>query len=350
VIYAHEHGIKAAARVFKTTSKTVRKWRSRYQPGTLKGLEDQSKAPKSLKCQIPPEQRRKAIALKKKLGNIGAGWIKREFGLSISEKAIRKVWKTEGLLRKKRRKHKTKQDLRAIKAKWGLFEQTDMDTKQLDDIPEYWFQMRRNGLPKWQYTAREVVSGLQFLGFAAECNLCNGNLFAEIVLAHLQECGVGLSGCRIQTDNGHEFVGAWSAREPSIFTKTVEKVPGLSHVTIPPAAHTFQADVETVHRTIEDEFYEIEDFPSREIFLAKATSYVLWYNTLRKNSYKGFRTPWQIAHAREPTLQPRLAALPAIDLDRAMKIKLANSTQRGYDLVQYPFLTQEFPRKFSGDR
>ncbi len=335
VIHAHEHGIKATARAFKTTPKTVRKWCCRYQPGTLKGLEDQSKAPRSQKCRIPEDQRQKAIELKKKLKNIGAGWIKREFGLSISEKAIRKIWKAEGLLRRKRRKHKTKQDLREKKAQWPLFQQTDIDTKELDDIPEYWPQMKRHGLPKWQYTAREVVSGLQFLGFAQECNLTNANLFAEIVLTHLQTCGVRLSGCRIQTDNGHEFVGAWSAKNPSCFTRTVEKIPGLVHVTIPPAAHTWQADVETVHRTIEDEFYEIEDFPSQEALLAKASSYIIWYNTIRKNSGKKYQSPWQIIRDRNPTIKPHIAALPAIDLDHIMKIKLANSTVRGYDLVQY---------------
>ena len=46
----------------------------------------------------------------------------------MSDKAIRKAWKEEGLLKRKRRKHKTKNDLREIKAKWRLFQQTDVDT------------------------------------------------------------------------------------------------------------------------------------------------------------------------------------------------------------------------------
>jgi hypothetical protein len=32
---------------------------------------------------------------------------------------------------------------------------------------------------------------------------------------------------------------------------------------IPPAAHTYQSDVETVHRLEEDEFFDLEDFTSR---------------------------------------------------------------------------------------
>ena len=39
-----------------------------------------------------------------------------------------------GLLKKKRRKHKTKNDLRAAKALWKLFEQTCVDTNDLIDL------------------------------------------------------------------------------------------------------------------------------------------------------------------------------------------------------------------------
>ena len=78
-------------------------------------------------------------------------------------KAIRKIWKEEGLLKKKRKKHKTKNDLRAVKAAWKLCEQIDIDTKDLIDIPELWPQIQDNGLPKVQYTAREVVSGLHYV-------------------------------------------------------------------------------------------------------------------------------------------------------------------------------------------
>ncbi len=313
--YARDHGVKPAARAFNTTPKTVRKWLRRWQPGSLRGLEDQSRAPKSRKLKIDPRERQKAIELKKKLKSWGALRIKREYGLKISEKAIRKTWRQEGLMRRKRRKHKTKNDLREIKAKWNLFEQTDLDTKHLYDIPEYWSQMKMFNLPKYQYTAREVVSGLQLVGYASECTLTYADLFAEIILDHLKMCGVDLADCRIQTDNGTEFIGAWSAKKPSKFTKTVESVEGLTHHTIPPAAHTYQADVETVHRIIEDEFFEIESFKSRQMFFGKATLYVTWFNVARKNSYKGNKTPWNIINARDPTIKPQITILPALNLD-----------------------------------
>jgi transposase len=138
VRYAREFGIKATARHFSTTVKTVRKWLRRWQPGSLQGLSDQSRAPLHPRQGITSGQRKQAITLKQKLPSWGAERIKRDFSLSLSTKALCRIWRAEGLLKRKRRKHTTKQNLRAVKAKWRLFEQTCLDTKDLKDIPELW--------------------------------------------------------------------------------------------------------------------------------------------------------------------------------------------------------------------
>ncbi len=208
VQFAQKCGNKPTARAFSTTVKTVRKWRTRYEKDRYQGLNDQSRAPKNPAHKIKPSIRKKVIELKYRLPSFGAERIKRDFSLSLSVKAIRKIWSEEGLVKKKRKKHKTKNDLRAVKSQWRLFEQTDIDVKHLNDIPEYWPQMRSLGLPRYQYTAREVVSGIMFLGFADECCLQYATLFAEILTNHLKQCDIDLSGCRFQTDNGSEFIGS----------------------------------------------------------------------------------------------------------------------------------------------
>lgn len=337
VRFAQKEGVKPAARAFATTPKTVRKWLRRYQQQGYAGLKELSRAPHQPAYQITPGQRRKAIRLKRELRSWGAARIKRHFELPISEKALRRIWRQEGLLKKKRRKHKTKNDLRAVKAKWRLFEQISMDTKDLQDIPELWPQIRRHRLPTVQYTAREVVSGLHFLGFAQDRSLACANLFAELLLTHLQGCRVHFEDSRIQTDNGSEFIGSPQAIDDSAFTQTVEEVPGLIHQTIPPAAHTWQSDVETTHRLIEDEFYEVEAFKSRSEFLAKSATYNLWFNAARKNSYKNHRSPWEILQARDPTLPKEIVAFPPLFLDELLNRRI-NSVKRsrGYDLIPYP--------------
>jgi transposase len=238
VRYAREHGIKAAARQFSTTVKTVRKWLRRWQPGSLRGLQDRSRAPLRPRRGVTARQRRRAVSLKWRLPSWGASRLKRDFRLALSEKAIRRIWRDEGLRRRKRRKHKTKQCLREVKRRWRLFEQTCIDTKDLCDIPELWAQAKVLGLPRYQYTAREVTSGWHYMAFAQECTLAYAKLFAEVVTSHLRSCGVRLRGSRFQTDHGCEFVGSWQSRQDSEFTRAVKSARGLVHTTIPARAHT----------------------------------------------------------------------------------------------------------------
>jgi len=61
---------------------------------------------------------------------------------------------------------------------------------------------------------------------------------------------------------------------------------GSQHERIPPGAHTYQSDVETVHRLIEDEFFDLETFRNRAEFLGKASLYQLYFNLARPNSHK----------------------------------------------------------------
>lgn len=316
VLYAKEHGIKAAARHFSTTPKTVRKWYHRWCANGQAGLEEESRRPHHCPWAIGKEMKAKVIAAKRAKKTLGAVRLKEMYQFPCSEKAIRNIWRAEGLLVRRRRKHKTKQDLRAVKAKWRLFEQVDVDTKHLYDIPEYWPQMKRLGLPRYQYTFREVVSGLQFIGYSQELSLGVSILFAKRIIMHLIENNA-LSGghYRYQTDNGSEFIGSPIAKERSEFSKTVENFAGHIHVQIPPGAHTFQADVETVHDRIEDEFYSLEIFKSRSDMLAKAASYQHYFNLVRKNYSKGGKPPMDILKERNPNITTQIAQLPPVFLD-----------------------------------
>jgi hypothetical protein len=161
-------------------------------------------------------------------------------------------------------------------------------------------------------------------------------LFAEIIITHLRSCGVRFKQSRFQTNNGCEFVGNWQAKRDSGFTEAVESVRGLRHQRIPPRAHTWQADVETVHRLIEDEFYEVEQFTFRADFLAKARAYNLWFNVGRRNSGKENKTPWEIIHEKDPKVSGAICALPPVFLDELFMKKLDSKLLWGYDLIPHP--------------
>ena len=113
--------------------------------------------------------------------------------------------------------------------------------------------MKARGLPAVQYTARDIRSGLQFLAFAQRRSAGASQLFAWRIQQHLSRCGIDLKHLTWQTDNGSEFIGELQPDGTrSGFPQAVTYF-GSQHERIPPAAHTYQSDVETVHRLIEDE-------------------------------------------------------------------------------------------------
>ncbi|MEI6050777.1 MAG: helix-turn-helix domain-containing protein, partial [Bacteroidota bacterium] len=323
VIYAKEHGIKPTARLYATGPKTVRKWLKRYQEGSYQALGDTSRRPHNCPNITPKDTTQKIVKLKAKYKRVGAEQIKILENLTTSAKTMRKIWRANGVSsRQRRKKHITKQNLREIKKQFALFERVCEDTKDLDDIPEYWTAMMRNRLPKVQYTFREVSCGVQFLGFADERSIINSELFAKYVNEHLEKYNLIIKEGIRQTDNGSEYCGSWSAKNPSAYTKAIESVK-LTHGTIPPGAHRFQSDVETVHNLIETEFYEIENFTNRINFMEKANTYQLFFNLERPNTYKENKNPWQLAQEKRPDIPKEALMLPPVDLDALLNKKLA---------------------------
>jgi hypothetical protein len=336
VIYAREHGIKPCARVYGTIPKTVRKWVRRFDSGGYQSLDDISRRPHNSPNALPPEEINHIVKLKKKYKRLGAEQVKVLEKLPRSGKTIRKTWHNNGVSsRKRRKKHVTKQNLREVKKRFKLFEQSCEDTKDLCDIPEYWPQMMRKELPKWQYTFREVSCGIEFLGFADERSLTHATLFAEYINEHLKKFNLLNKGDKRQTDNGVEYTGSWSAKNPSAYTLTIEK-DELVHSTIPPGAHRWQSDVETVHNLIEIEFYELESFKDRNDFMQKALTYQVFFNFQRPNSYKENKTPWQLVKEKRPDLPPEALLLLPVDLDALLNKKVVIGPLRGYDVYSAP--------------
>ena len=174
VIYAQEHGVKPTARLYAIGSKTVLKWVRRFKIGGYQALADISRRPHFSPKKTPQGLTQRIVKLKAEYKRVGAEQIKILENLTTSAKTMRKIWRDNGVSsRQRRKKHVTKQNLREIKKQFALFERVCEDTKDLDDIPEYWTAMMRNRLPKVQYTFREVSCGVQFLGFVDERSLIN---------------------------------------------------------------------------------------------------------------------------------------------------------------------------------
>jgi len=325
---ARLRGIKPTAQLFATTVPTVRKWLRRYLQRGLSGLVEQSRARLQQPQKTPPAMEAQFVQLRKTLPTFGARRLIREFDLPISHRALERIWRTHGLLQKRRRKYQRKQDLAHIKAQWALFQQISADTKDLDDIPHYWPQAQSLDLPAVQYTAREVRSGLLFWAFAERRSAAASAVFAARIQLHLDRYGICLRDLVWQTDNGSEFIGGHD--RDGNRTGFPAALRDSQHVRIPPAAHTFQSDVETVHRLEEDEFFDLETFSSRGDFLAKVHTYQLYFNLARPNSHKENQTPWQIIERLSPRSPLELCLLPPVFLDYYL------DDSGGYDVGRLP--------------
>lgn len=336
--HALVYGVKPTARVFATTAKTVRKWLRRYRQEHLAGLDELPRIPLNCPHKTSPLLERKVVQLRQRYPFMGTQRLKRMHGLACSHEAIRRILHEHGLIHKRRKKHQRKRDLAAIKKRWRLFGQFSVDTKDLKDIPQYWPAMKRLRLPRYQFTAREVRSGLMFLGFSREKSATSACLFIRLLCEHLRDHGLDLKHTRFQTDNGSEFIGCFRQdRSRDGFEKIVEGF-GATHKRIPVRAWSYNSDVETVHRTIEQEFYDLESFQSVKDFHQRAASYQAWYNLVRSNMNKDNKSPWQIIRQARPATELPLARLPPLMLDwlgpdYATKEELL---LRGYDLPCYP--------------
>jgi len=340
--YKEHKNVMLTARVFSTTRKTVYKWVKRYEKHGYAGLESMSRRPHRSPLETPKEVKDQVIAAKHKYKHIGAEQMKILANLKPCPDTIRKICKEAGFKPRKRiKKHITKQNLRGVKRLWDLFQQICVDVKYLNDIPNYYLFMRFYRLPVYQFTARDVTSGLTFWAFSYEKSLTNAVLFIKYVFEHLKAHGIELSKVTIQTDNGSEFIGAPDAKDLSQFTKTILSY-GARHSTIPLAAHRFQADVETFHNLEETEFFDIETFRGMKIFLEKTNTYTLWFNLIRPNTYKENQTPLQIAKLKIPGISKTIAMLPPVVLDSTIKdmrnldSEMEYVYKSVYDVLQIP--------------
>ena len=82
---------------------------------------------------------------------------------------------------------------------------------------------------------------------------------------------------------------------------------------IPPGAKSFQSDVESSPRWVEEELYAAETFASEQDFLRNAVYYQAWFNCKRQNSYKG-DTPLNLVRQTYPGLPAEALVFPPVVL------------------------------------
>ena len=122
VRYAQMHGIKPAERHFGCSKNTVRKWLRNFEEQGTRGLEDKSRAPHSCPHKTSKFIEEQVIAKRKEAPCHGPKSLKHyNPSLEISEGAIYRILKENGLLRKRRKKYQRKNDPRDKSLVFKLF-------------------------------------------------------------------------------------------------------------------------------------------------------------------------------------------------------------------------------------
>jgi transposase-like protein len=291
---AGELGIKPTARKFKIAPNTLRSWVKRFNKSGKKGLYDQRNGPEHIPNKMPKEMEEKIISIRKRTKCFGPRRIKYHYNIPYSLGAIQRVIRSYKLTRKRRKVAKKRRDMREVKAKRHSMSHLQMDVKYLTDIPNYWEQIPL-GLPRFQYTVRETKTGMLFLGYANELSGLNAQTMIDYVLDEMKaDLPFDISELTVQTDNGSEFSGLARRVETAPFVQMIEKVHGANHVYIRPGHCNAQADVESSHHLIEEEFFNLTRFANRNDFFKKIESYRLYFNFTRPNFHKGGKTPQEI--------------------------------------------------------
>ena len=287
ITFAKKYGKKVAAREFKTSPNVVRKWVFSYEKAGLQGLKDLSRRPKKSPNKCSHSFEAEVIKVRKQTKNkFGAKRLIERFDLDYGKGCVQRIINEHGLKRKRKTKRVKRNELWAVKKLMTVFEKIQIDVKELTDIPVYLASKHKHRLPKYEFTARCVKTGASFVCYAKANTSMNAAIFAAYLLGHLKDHGFDLSTIELQTDNGAEFNACGKVKKgdtPFEFVVKEAFSVKLSH--IPPASPTFNSDVETFHRLVEDEFYAIEPISSRQDLLHKMYTFLIDFNFIRKRSY-----------------------------------------------------------------
>jgi transposase len=166
VQFAFQSGISEAARAFGTTRDTVRKWKRLYEQHGTAGLTNKSRAPKRIPHKTAKAIEETILQHRDRLPSWGPIRLKEDFNLPVSTGAIYRILKQNKRIKKHQRKYERKRDLRAIKLRLRAFQRIQIDVKDLIDIPKYYYFRHLYSLPRYQYTARDVKSGMLYIAHA----------------------------------------------------------------------------------------------------------------------------------------------------------------------------------------
>lgn len=291
VRYANDNGVKVAARFYKCSKNTIKKWCRRYAIYGYAGLKDKSRRPIHSPKRIPDDDiikiKETCDYAKEKGKYITVNNVRKRTGINDYSDVTMNRYINEACGKRKNLKH-TQPKGGDVSWKQHLkpFQLWQVDIKYLTDINNlkpYFKKDNDRSLAKYQITARDVATGFPIVAYCNEKSATYTKMFLENILYEFlkQFDGIDLKSITIQTDNGKEFTNK--------YTKTNGKSPKETnftlyvyckfkkHKTNPPGSPTYDSDVESFHWSIERDCLAWDDIVDNESLIKYTTEYITNY-------------------------------------------------------------------------
>lgn len=286
--YRKTQNARLTCRHFGISPDTFYRWKRRYQPLSLKTLEDnpQSRRPKKLRQPTTPAPLVERVRqLREEYPRWGKekitvllkreGW---EVSISTIGRTLTRL-KERGVLKEPEIRYISAKK-RFLKRKWAVRKPKDypvsnpgdliqIDTLDIRPLP---------GIIRKQFTARDVVSKWDVIGVFGSATSFLAAKFLDHLIARLP-----FTLKALQIDGGSEFKGEFEAECQRR---------GVKLFVLPPRSPKLNGCVERSNRTHTEEFYEVKDIPLNiEQLNHELNKWERIYNTIRPHKALGNLTP-----------------------------------------------------------
>lgn len=95
-------------------------------------------------------------------------------GIKRSTSTINRVLHARNLIKPRKKKYQKKRQIAAYCQKLKPLTYWQLDVKSLEDIPSIYPQVVRRILPKYQYSVKDVVTTITFIGYAYPTGILYG--------------------------------------------------------------------------------------------------------------------------------------------------------------------------------
>lgn len=273
-----------AAKVCRYGKRSLERWVAAYKKGGEVALEPKSTEPKTYRIETPIWLKERIVKVRKKTKKcaLKIHWQLEREDIQISARAIGKILKKEGLVRKYRVK---KVKYKYIRAERGPGELMEIDVKHVPGPIE--------NKRYYQYTAIDTASRWRHMAVYCEETTHHSILFLREVIKIFPYRIMA-----VKTDNHSTFTNYYlgTNKRSDMTVKTIHALDrfcadkGMIHYLIDPGKPAQNGTVERSHGEDERKFYQKNTFKNIEDLKRKLRRWNIYYNDLEHCGLNG-KTP-----------------------------------------------------------